>query len=195
MSVESTTVDGECRTCQVDLDPPATAGDRTPGEGSMGHQLVVWEGTRPADHETGARECDAVSRAYLVDAPVPPTPAILNFVGALTRIWPDRGDEAFSEGSPWKYEDIASGASGPAFYVNMTLRGGQRVSPVIAEIAEDFGLVTYDLMFGLLRPVPESVVAERIQALLSGEFWEQREPDPTSSRIRPWRSRSSRRSA
>lgn len=127
----------------------------------MGHQLVIWEGQRPADEASGVREMREVSRLYLVDEPVEPTPAVRKFVGALTEIWPDDAIDPRWESSPWKDVPVLASASGPAIYLNLTLGGGWGESNTIASIGQDCGLTTFDCVLGMLLPASEAEVAER----------------------------------
>lgn len=126
----------------------------------MGYQLAVWEGPRPADDEAGGARFQAMAAQHLVDEPTEPTPAICKFVEALTTIWTDDPQDPRSERSPWKGSPVLGDASGPIVFLNLRLRAELIVSTVIASIAEDHGLVTFDLMVGMLRPVSEDVIAE-----------------------------------
>lgn len=125
----------------------------------MGYQLAVWEGPRPTDDEAGGETFQAMAREHLTDAPTEPTPAIRTFVEALTTIWTDDPEDPRFERSPWKSSSVLDSASGPIVFLNLRLRAEPIVSTVIASIAEDHGLVTFDLMVGTLRPVSEEVVA------------------------------------
>lgn len=157
----------------------------------MGHQLVIWEGERPADFEAGVWEMREVSRLYPMDGePVEPTAAIRKFVEALTEIWPDDPADPRWERSPWKFPPILESASGPAIYLNLTLGGGWRESNTIASIGDDYGLVTFDCMLEMLLPAPEAAVAER-----KAEMW--REAAEAIRRLQRarWRNWPSRRPA
>ena len=134
----------------------------------MGYQLAVWEGPRPADDETGVQRFQAMAQQYLVGEPTEPTLAIRTFLGALTTIWTDDPQDPRWARSPWKSSSLLESASGPIVFLDLTLRAELIVSSVIASIAEDHGLVTFDLMVGMLRPVSEEVIAEHMRG--SGEF-------------------------
>lgn len=127
----------------------------------MGYQLAVWEGPRPADDEAGGERFQAMAEQHLMDDPTEPTPAIRQFIEALTTIWTDDPEDPRWERSPWKSSSVLESASGPIVFLNLRLRAELIVSTVIASIAEDHGLVTFDLMVGMLRPVSEEVIAER----------------------------------
>jgi hypothetical protein len=131
----------------------------------MGYQLVVWEGERPADDAAGEEAFQEICRRYLVDEPVPPTPAILAFVEELTELWTDDTDDPAWERSPWKFPPVLESASGPALYLNMTLRMGPDAARLIADLAERRGLVTFDLWVGVLRPTSERVLSARLREL------------------------------
>lgn len=126
----------------------------------MGYQLVVWEGKRPVDDVAGRREFQAVTQQYLFDEPVPPTPAIRSFVEALSGMWPDDPRDPRCETSPWKCLPALDEVSGPVLLIDLLLDTGVIASTVIASLAEEHGLVAYDLMVGMLRPVSDEVVAE-----------------------------------
>lgn len=130
----------------------------------MGYQLAVWEGPRPADDDAGGEKFQAMAEQHLMDEPTEPTPAIRKFVEALTTVWTDDPDDPRFERSPWKSSSVLSSASGPMVFLNLRLRAELIVSTVIASIAEDHGLVTFDLMVGMLRPVSEEVVAEHTRS-------------------------------
>lgn len=126
----------------------------------MGYQLVIWEGQRPEDDAAVARAWLGISRRYLMDdEPVEPTPAIREFVEALTEQWTDDPDDPEWEASPWKSTSLLDWASGPALYLNLTLRRGPMASCIIAHMAEERGLVTFDPQLELLRPVSDELIA------------------------------------
>lgn len=125
----------------------------------MGYQLAVWEGERPAD-DAGEREFRAVAQQHLVGEPAEPTPAIRKFVAALTEMWTDDSEDPRWEGSPWKWPPILEDASGPVILLDLTLSSGLVAGTIIASLAQEHGLVTFDLMAGMLRPVSEEVIAD-----------------------------------
>jgi hypothetical protein len=130
------------------------------GRNLMGYQLVVWEGVRPADDDAGVEQFRALAEQHLLGEPTEPTPAIRAFIEALTTVWTDDPDDPRWDKSPWKYPPLLDGASGPMVFLDLRLRSEVIISTVIASIAEDHGLVTLDLMVGMLRPVSENVIAE-----------------------------------
>lgn len=156
----------------------------------MGHQLVIWEGKRPVDFEAGVERMREVSRLYLFDEPVEPTPAIRKFVEALTEVWPDDPADPRWDGSPWKDSPVMDCASGPAIYLNLTLGGGWRESNTIAAIGDDYGLVTFDCMLEMLLPAPEAAVAEQ-----KAEMWREAAEAMRKLQRARWRNWPSRRPA
>ena len=125
----------------------------------MGYQLAVWEGIRPADDDAGIEQFQALAGQHLVGEPSEPTPAIRSFLEALTTVWTDDLHDPRWEKSPWKHAPLINAASGPIVFLNLRFRSEVIISTVIAAIAEDHGLVTLDLMVGLLRPVSDDVIA------------------------------------
>ena len=65
----------------------------------------------------------------------------------------------------WALPNLIDDASGPALWVVLPLDVGPIASAVVASMAEERGLVTFDCMVNLLRPVTEEFIAE---------YWRQR---------------------
>lgn len=107
----------------------------------MGYQLVVWEGQRPEDDAACERACQDIARRYFVREPVEPTPAIREFVEALTEQWTDDPEDPGWQDTPWTYPPILAGASGSALHLER-------------------GLVALDPQLELLLPVSDEVIAE-----------------------------------
>lgn len=126
----------------------------------MGYQLIVWEGTRPDTDEGGRRACDEIKRQYFEGGPTEPTPTIREFVSALTEVWTDNPDDPRWESSVWALPNLIDDASGPALWVVLPMDVGPIASAVVAAMAEERGLVTFDCMVNLLRPVTEEFIAE-----------------------------------
>ena len=122
----------------------------------MGYQLVVWEGEKPASDAAASERCRELMDTYFVGEGVEPTPAIAEFVAALTALWPDEGPGW--DASPWKVTPLIDEASGPVLFLNMRFGMGEQVSFQIAEMAEERGLVTFDTYIRVMRPCPKAVV-------------------------------------
>ena len=135
----------------------------------MGYQLAVWEGVRPATDDAGIEQFNSLAHQHLVGEPTEPTPAIRGFIDALTTVWTDDPNDRRWKTSPWKDAPLIEAASGPMVFLDLALRADIIISTVIASIAQDHGLVTLDLMVGMLRPVSEEVVAAHA-AMRSGSL-------------------------
>lgn len=127
----------------------------------MAHRLVSWEGERPAQSGADAWAMREVLGLCLPSELEEASPAIRKFVEALTEIWPDDSADPRWERSPWQHPRILEGATGPTIYLDLTLEGGWWESNTIAEIADDYGLVTFDCALRMLLPAPEAVVTRR----------------------------------
>lgn len=126
----------------------------------MGYQIAVWEGKRPADDTAGSHECQSMLQRHLINDPQPPTPRIRQFVEALRATWTDDPSDPHWETSPWKCVPAFSEVSGPVILLDLALEVGVIAGIVVAATAEEHGLVAFDLMVGMLRPVSEEVIAE-----------------------------------
>ena len=129
----------------------------------MGYQLLVWEGERPADDETAGRTCREMFRKYFVGEGFEPTQAIREYVEALTQRWPEDEEHFSSDESPWKFPPLIDEATGPAVFLNLRFGVGERAAYVMAEMAEERGLVAFDLYMEIMRPAPKEVTDEIIR--------------------------------
>lgn len=126
----------------------------------MGYQLLVWDGPRPEDDATAGTVCSEMMRRYFVGKGFEPTPAIRAFVEALTARWPEDTEHLRSDDSPWKFPPLMAEASGPALFLNLRFGVGERAAFVMADMAEECGLVTFDLYMEIMRPAPVEVTDE-----------------------------------
>ena len=134
----------------------------------MGYQLLVWEGPRPKDDAHAKETCREMFRRYFVGEGFEPTPAIREFVEALTERWPEDDESFGSKDSPWKFPPLLDEASGPALFLNLRFGIGERVAYVVSEMAAERGLVAFDLYMEIVRPAPKAVT----DAIERG-WWEQ----------------------
>jgi hypothetical protein len=123
----------------------------------MGYQLLVWEGPRPEDDAAAELECREMFRRYFVGEGFEATPAIREFVQALTERWPEDEEHFGGEDSPWKFPPLLEEASGPAVFLNLRFGIGERAAYVMAEMAEERGLIAFDLYMEIMRPAPKEV--------------------------------------
>jgi len=123
----------------------------------VGYQLLVWDGPRPEDDATAGIVCGEMMRQYFVGAGFEPTPPIRAFVEALTDRWPEDQEHFGSDDSPWKFPPLLDEASGPALFLNLRFGVGERAAFVMAEMAADQGLVTFDLYMRIMRPAPAEI--------------------------------------
>lgn len=126
----------------------------------MGYQIVIWEGERPESDAAAGDMCRDLMRRYFVGEGIEPTPAIRDFVTALTDIWPDDPKGTDWDAVPWKFPPIIDDASGPVLFLNMRFGMGEQAAFVIAEMAEQRGLVTFDTYVEVMRPCPKEVIDE-----------------------------------
>ena len=126
----------------------------------MGYQLVIWEGEKPETDAAASDRCRELMDRYYVGEGFEPTPAIRQFVAALTEVWTDDPiDRAWDE-SPWKFPPIIDDASGPLLFLNMRFGIGEKAAFLIAEMAQERGLVTFDTYVEVMRPCPARVIDE-----------------------------------
>ena len=124
----------------------------------MGYQLVVWEGEKPETDDAAYEMCRDLMQRYFVGEGFEPTPAIREFVTALTDLWPDDPDNPAWEQGPWKFASLIDEASGPVLFLNMRFGRGERAAFRIAEMAAERGLVTFDTYVRVMRPCPKQVI-------------------------------------
>lgn len=136
---------------------PTVPANPTPEMEAMGYHLIVWEGDRPADDEAGQQACSDLTQHFGFTQ-VEPTSAIKAFVDALRETWPDDPADPRWDSSPWQSPSILDGACGPVLFVRLLVETGVLAGCVVAAMAEERGLVTYDPQVGMLRPVSQEVV-------------------------------------
>jgi hypothetical protein len=123
----------------------------------MGYQLLIWEGPRPKNDAEAGEKCREMFRRYFVGKGFEPTPAIREFVKALTTRWPEDDKSFGSDESPWKFPPLIDEATGPALFLNLRFGIGERVAYEMAEMAAERGLVAFDLYMEIVRPAPKAV--------------------------------------
>lgn len=124
----------------------------------MGYQLVVWEGEKPQSDAAAGEVCRELMDRYYVRDGVEPTPAIREFVAALTAVWTDDWTGPAGDDSPWKISPLIDEASGPLLFLNLRFGRGEKAAFLIAEMAEERGLVTFDTYVEVMRPCPKKVI-------------------------------------
>ena len=115
----------------------------------MSYDIAVWEGVRPATDDAAVTVYEDHYERYIVEQTVPPTSRIQQYVAALLERWPDV--EA-AESSPWSDGPLLGNASGPMVYLGIVYSRADDVSPVVADVAAEHGLVCFDPQTQHLRP-------------------------------------------
>jgi len=121
----------------------------------VGYQLLVWEGPRPKDDAGAGYACSEIMGQHFLGSGSEPTPAIREFVAALTERWPEDEEHVAAADSLWKFSPLIEEASGPALFLDLRCGVGERAAFVIAEMAQHRGLVTFDLSMNIMRPAPK----------------------------------------
>ena len=80
-----------------------------------------------------------------------PHPRIAAFVRVLLDRFPEIDTEA-GDDSPWATGPLMRDASGPFFYLPLVYSHCDEASAWVAHLAQEHGLVCYDLQTGMLRP-------------------------------------------
>ncbi|PRX49197.1 hypothetical protein B0I33_103230 [Prauserella shujinwangii] len=112
--------------------------------------MAIWDGRRPDSDDEAIEIFGELAERYLENDEVPAAPKITRFVDALVARWGDLDDTG---DAPWATGGTGD-ASGPVLNVNIRY-GDDRVDEVsasVAELAEEHGLVCYDLQQERLRP-------------------------------------------
>ncbi|WP_215449239.1 hypothetical protein [Streptomyces sp. ATCC 21386] len=115
----------------------------------MSYDLAVWDGARPLDDEQAGSVYDELCARHLEsdEAAAPPTPAVVAYVEALLRRYPDDIDGD----TVWASPPVMDEASGPIVYLVMSYRAAQEVLDHAASLAREHGLVCYDPQVARLR--------------------------------------------
>jgi hypothetical protein len=120
----------------------------------MSYDLAVWEGERPADADGGAA-LESLYKQYLdTSVAVPPTPAIREYVAALLARWVDMTEDE-EDVSPWSDGPLINNASGPIIYFAMRYSMAEEVSAAAARMANERGLICFDVQWDCLRPTAD----------------------------------------
>jgi hypothetical protein len=117
----------------------------------VSYDLAIWDGDRPAGDAAAREEYEQLLAHYLSSDPVPPTPRIAAFAGALLDRYPEIDTQA-GEDSPWAAGPLMRDASGPLFYLPLVYSRCDEASAWIAQLAKAHGLVCYDPQADKLRP-------------------------------------------
>lgn len=88
-----------------------------------------------------------LAEQYLETEETPPTPRIARYREALLQRWPDTELAA----SPWASGQTGD-ASGPVLSVQIQPGRAEEVAVYVADLADEHGLVCYDLQQDRLRP-------------------------------------------
>ena len=123
----------------------------------MGHQLYIWEGTRPGTDSAGAAELLALARRYLLGGRVPATTAIQEFANAVAEHWSGDSRPAWWDEDWMTLRSVVAGASGPVLPLDLPMPRASIASCIVAAMAEEHGLVCWDPQVAMLRPVSEAV--------------------------------------
>ena len=117
---------------------------------TVSYDLAIWDGDRPADDGAAREEYGQLRARYIRSDPVPPTARIAGYIRALLDRHPEIDTEA-GEDSPWATGPLMREASGPFLYLALVYSQCDEASAWIAQLAQDHGLVCYDLQAGELR--------------------------------------------
>jgi hypothetical protein len=112
----------------------------------MSYDIAVWEGDRPDSADEAAAVFADLAERYLEGDEDPPTEEIAAYVEALLDRWP--GDD---EDSPWASSRTGD-ASGPVLCVYIVDGREEDVLGYVADLAQEQGLVCYDLQEERLLP-------------------------------------------
>jgi hypothetical protein len=111
----------------------------------VSYDVAVWVGRLPPTDAVATQEFDQRRAAY--DATREPAdPALLRFISALTRRYPDLTElsDADVDESPWAGGPLVDNANGSLLYLALTRSGAAEAIPFIAATAKKRGLVCYD---------------------------------------------------
>jgi hypothetical protein len=151
----------------------------------MSYDLAVWKGSRPADAKAASAEfedrMDAMEAALEQEGQPPPaTPAIRAFVEAALARYPEL-DEGSGDDCPWASSPLIAEAVGDLIYIPMTFSGAEYARDVLAEIAEQHGLVCYDPQIEQLLPDPGATPAGNIAASAAAALGAYLDPSETEA--------------
>jgi hypothetical protein len=117
----------------------------------VSYDLAIWDGDWPANDAAAHEEHEQLRDRYMRSGPVPPIPRIAAFVRALLDRYPEIDTDA-GEDSPWAVGPLMQDASGPFFYLPLVYSQCDQASAWVAQLAQEHGLVCYDLQFCKVRP-------------------------------------------
>jgi hypothetical protein len=116
--------------------------------------LAVWEGPKPQTDTDALAEFERLYAEHIGSGSnEAPSPAIREFVAAITTDHPDLTDlpdDEIDEGV-WSDGPLINNARGPFFYFGIVWSRAEDVAPTVARIAAKRGLVCFDPQAGTCR--------------------------------------------